>query len=103
MENVCTTELKREMLENAVDVFVDSPLDFEEARSLARAEARKRQEEPMLMAWYDRESEVFSPRVFCCDDDEPSWLVYAKSRGADLFVSVNSESYVFVFRDGAKP
>jgi len=36
--------------------------------------------------------------VTCCSDDKPAWLVYAESRGGDLVIDINGESYVFVYR-----
>jgi hypothetical protein len=56
--------LTREMLHSPIDVFVeDSDLDFNRARRVADTQARQVSEEPMLLAWYDRRSGDFSPRV----------------------------------------
>jgi hypothetical protein len=55
--------------------------------------------DPMLLAWYERASGDHSPRITCCTDERPAWLVYAQSRGATLTVSVNRESWVFLFAD----
>ena len=52
----------------------------------------------MLLAWYDQGAGRFSPQVTCCSDDKPAWLVYAESRGGDLVIDINGESYVFVYR-----
>ena len=43
----------------------------------------------MLLAWYDRGAGTFSPRVTCCGDDKPAWLIYAESRGGDLIIDIN--------------
>jgi hypothetical protein len=56
--------LTREMLRLPIDVLTeDSGLDFYRARRVADARARQLSEEPMLLAWYDRRSGEFSPRV----------------------------------------
>jgi hypothetical protein len=56
--------LTREMLHLAIDVFVEDPdLDFYRARKVADVRARQMSEDPMLLAWYDRRSGEFSPRV----------------------------------------
>ena len=56
--------LTREMLHLPFDVFVEDPtLDFFTAKKVADARPRQLSEEPMLLAWYDRRSVEFSPRV----------------------------------------
>lgn len=52
----------------------------------------------MLLAWYEQEGGRFSPCVECCGEDEPAWVVYAKSRGGQLQVEVNKGEYIFIFR-----
>jgi len=91
--------LSREMLKDPIDIGVpDAPLDFARARAIAEARAREAGAEPMLLAWYDRSAGAFSPRVTCCGDDKPGWLIYAESRGGDLVIDINGEAYVFVYR-----
>ena len=91
--------LRREMLKDPIDIGVsDEPLDFARARAIAEARARQEGAEPMLLAWYDRGAGAFSPRVTCCSDDKPAWLIYAVSRGGDLVIDINGEAYVFVYR-----
>ncbi|MDY6908572.1 MAG: AF1514 family protein [Thermodesulfobacteriota bacterium] len=93
--------LTREMLSKPIDVRSPSgTVDFQTARRLAEEKARERLAEPMLLAWYDREAGTYSPKVECCDEHKPGWLVYAESRGGDVTVSVDREAYVFVFRSG---
>jgi hypothetical protein len=56
--------LTREMLQLPIDVFVEDPaLDFSGAKRVADTRARQVSKEPMLLAWYDRRSGEFSPRV----------------------------------------
>jgi len=91
--------LTREMLKDPIDLKVaEGPVDFSRARALAEARARELTAEPMLLAWYNRETGEFSPQVTCCRDDKPAWLSYAESRGADLIIDINDEPYVFVFK-----
>jgi len=90
--------LTREMLTDPVDLHVtDAPLDFARARALADRRAREMGGEPMLLAWFERATGAFSPRVTCCGDAKPAWLIYAESRGGDLVIDINDEAYVFVY------
>jgi hypothetical protein len=93
--------LTREMLKDPIDLGVpDGPLDLVRARALAEARARQEAPEPMLLAWYDRDTGAFSPQVTCCGDAKPAWLIYAESRGGDLVIDINQEAYVFVYLRG---
>ena len=56
--------LTREMLCLPIDVLIeDIDLNYYSARKVADARARQVSEDPMLLAWYDRRSGEFSPRV----------------------------------------
>ncbi len=90
--------LSREMLKNPIEVRVPGPLDFAQARNLARQKAAAVCGEPMLLAWFDRVRGAFSPNITCCREDKPSWLTYAESRGGDIVICINDLDYVFVFR-----
>ncbi|HAY23445.1 MAG TPA: hypothetical protein DCY27_15050 [Desulfobacterales bacterium] len=91
--------LNREMLPEPVDVTIlGSDLDRDQAIAVAEAKARELASEVMLLAWFDRKTGNFSPRLTCCFDDKPSWLAYALSRGADLFIDINQEEYVFAYK-----
>ncbi len=73
-------------------------LDFETAELLARALARRPgEEEPMLLAWFDRKSGRASPDIPECQH-LPSWLAYAQGHGSNLRVDINRGEYVFAFR-----
>lgn len=66
-------ELEKAMLGDAVelrvgaacsrDCLADAGPSFEEAKKIADAEAKKRTPDPMLLAWFDKKSGIFSPRV----------------------------------------
>lgn len=91
--------LRREMLKNPILVRADEGgLDWAGARKLADQEAQKKSADPMLLAWYNGRSGEFSPKVECCGEDKPAWLIYAESRGADIVIDINDEEYVFVYR-----
>ena len=60
---MCRKELKRAMLGQTVEIETEGALSFEEARRIAQSEASKRAADPMLMAWFDRDSGEYSPRV----------------------------------------
>lgn len=90
--------LRREMLVDPVDVAVEDPsLGFEEAKEIADRKAREISEDAMLIAWFDRQSGRFSPPVECGGKAKPAWLVYAETRGANIVIDVNRETYVFVY------
>jgi len=90
--------LQRGMLVNPIDVRTgDEQLDFEQARQLANARAREVSEDAMLVAWFDRKEGRFFPAIACGGREKPSWLVYAESRGANLVVDINEETFVFVY------
>lgn len=95
--------LSREMLPNRIGLdFEDTPLDLKAARLLADQKAQEVLSEPMLLAWYERDTGRFSPQVECCGEEKPSWVVYAESRGADLSVDINRQTYVFIYHDAGK-
>jgi hypothetical protein len=82
-----------------VEVYVDDgKLDFAEAKQIADRAARNLDPQPMLLAWFERNTGEHSPRVECCGDDKPAWLVYAESRGGNLVIQLNDGEYQFVFR-----
>jgi hypothetical protein len=87
------------MLRDPIDIAVpDGPLDFARARALAERRAREEGDEPMLLAWYNRDRGESSPQVPCCGEAKPGWLTYAESRGGDLVIDINREAFVFVYR-----
>jgi len=91
--------VSREMFQDPIVVRLEPPLDFHQARKVAVEKALARSSDPMLLAWYDRKAGTFFPRVECCGEEKPAWLVYAESRGANIVVTINHEEYVFAFMD----
>lgn len=93
------TFVTKSMFSNPLDVHLGGTPDFLEAKTIADEKAREMLPEPMLLAWFDRNTGKFSPDVICCDREKPSWLVYAESRGGNLTVDINDEDFVFVYRN----
>jgi hypothetical protein len=90
---------KADMLPNPIHIKVEkADLDFNKALVIAKKEAEGYRVDAMLLSWYDKKRDFYSPQVECCGEDEPSWVVYAKSRGGDLTIDINDEEYVFIFR-----
>jgi len=90
--------LRRDMLVDPVDVQADEEsLDFDKAKEIADRKAREISEDAMLIAWFDRNTGKFSPPVECGGKAKPAWLVYAETRGANIVIDVNRETYVFVY------
>lgn len=88
-----------EMLPNPIHLNLESSgLDFERAQQAAKNVAKTHYNDPILLSWFDRKAERYSPQeVTCCTEGKPSWVEYARSRGANLTVDINNEEYVFVF------
>lgn len=91
---------KEYMLPNPVHLSIEkSGLDFAKAETMAKDQARSYFNQAMLLSWYDKEANRYSPHeVECCIEGKPSWVTYAKSRGGNLTIDINNEDYVFIFR-----
>ena len=77
----------------------EKDLDFETAPEAARRRVRKYDSDPMLLAWYDRDSGKASPEESCEEEGgDPGWVNYAKSHGGNLTVNVNHGAYIFMFK-----
>jgi len=72
--------------------------DYATALELARKEAG----DGMLLAWYDAKKDVGYPQVEECAGSQPGWYVYAKNRGANLIVNINSGDFIFIFMTGVE-
>lgn len=91
--------LRKDMLKNPINVTSDDDgLDFPHAKVLADKEARKVTAEPMLLAWYNGMTGEFLPKVMCCGEDKPAWLIYAETRGGNICIDINNEQYIFIYR-----
>lgn len=94
----CRT-IDREMLGAAVKLkTATGNISYFVAREMADVAARRISDDPMLLAWYDKGSGDFSPRVECCSEKKPGWLVYAESRGGNVVIEINDLDYVFIYR-----
>ena len=60
-------------------------LEFSEAYSLARREATKYVNDPMVLSWLNRKIGRYSPDVnFCQKEGKESWEIYGEFRGGIL-------------------
>jgi len=91
-------ELTKEMLISPVRLSIsDKDLTFSVAKEIADRKSLEINPDAMLLAWFDRKSGTVSPRVECCSEKKPGWLVYAESRGGGIVIDINDEEYVFVY------
>ena len=83
-----------------LNIKADKPgLGYMAALELSNEKAKHHLDDPMLLAWNDREKGRFSPDVHCAgkDEEEPAWVVYARERGARLRVEVNDGAFTFIY------
>lgn len=82
-----------------INLEVTNPLPtFKEARKIAMNEAENVIEDPMLIAWHEKGSGRVFPDLPCSlKDEEQSWVVYARSRGAGVRVEIGDGDYTFIF------
>lgn len=93
-----------EMLPNPIKISVDeSDLDFQTAKDIAKEKARETSNDPMLLAWYNGQTGDFYPKTQCGRLDKPAWIVYAESRGGDLTIDINDETFVFIYLSYNRP
>ena len=83
----------------AIDIkVVNEELDWNLARDLAWAVANRHDEDPMLMAWFDKGTGKFSPSCCKCEIKEgPAWEIYGKNHGGRLRIAVNDGDFVFIY------
>ena len=74
--------------------------DYRDAMELARAEARLRQGDPMLISWYDRDRDFESPQHASechLDSAIPGYVDYGIHHGAGLMIDVDAGRFIFFF------
>lgn len=74
--------------------------DYQEAMSLAKAEAESRLGEYMLMSWYDRDRDFESPPNTTekpGDGPKDGYIHYGLNHGATLKVDIEEGRFVFFF------
>jgi len=84
-----------------IDIPSPDPASFAAAKRLADDIASRELDEPVCLAWYDREAERESPAHAseCHGDCEmPGYVEYALTRGAELQVVVGNGAFVFCYR-----
>lgn len=82
-----------------ITIAVDgAELDWDVARDLAFSLANRHNEDPMLMSWFDKTTGKFSPSCCKCEiKDGPAWEIYGKNHGGRYRISVNDDTYVFIY------
>lgn len=73
--------------------------DFIQAQQEAWDEAERKRNQPVMMAWWDREADTCFPSPICGGEHGEALTGYARAKGSDLVVSFNDEKFVFLFRD----
>jgi hypothetical protein len=88
------------MLPHSIALHVtEKELDYKRAKQIADLKAHEKCDDPMLMAWYVKQTGAFSPQVECCSEEKPGWLVYAEARGANIIIDINDQEFIFVYLD----
>ena len=88
------------MIVKHIQPEIHCKIEFEEALSLAKHEAMKNLNDPMVLSWLNCETGQHSPDVDCCQEEgKESWEIYAERRGGNVRIEVGDQ-YVFIFRDG---
>ena len=81
-----------------VHVRIDDPdLDLTKARDHAKAEARERNKNAMLLSWYCRKTGAYAPKFECGYTEKPPWRIFAEARGSNLTIDINDGEYIFLY------
>ena len=73
----------------------NADLDFDTARTRAKAKALEINRNAMQLAWFNRQTGQGFPNYDCGPGDRPAWQVFADARGADLTIDVNDGTFIF--------
>ncbi|MBI9089121.1 MAG: AF1514 family protein [Desulfobacterium sp.] len=77
---------------------VDEPgFDFSKAQDLAKKTALEKTSMPMMLSWKNEIEGTYYPTFECGKTDQPAWIVFAESRGANLTIDINNGAYIFMF------
>lgn len=97
-------ESMKKYLENPIPLTVeDQDAGFEEIRKEALKKAMEISPDPVLLAWYEGKTGKSVPANICVRENKPAWIVFAESRGADIVIDVNDETYIFMFKGQTDP
>ncbi|RUM42275.1 MAG: hypothetical protein DSY80_07415 [Desulfocapsa sp.] len=73
-------------------------IDFDQAKQIAELLAIRDNEFASLVSWNDREKNIHSPQCLHCEiKGEPGWEVYGRNHGGRLRISINDDSFVFIY------
>lgn len=76
----------------------NEPVDFDLAKQMAELLALKTNEFSMLISWNDKEKNIHSPQCLHCEiKGEPGWEVYGRNHEGRLRISVNNDTFVFIY------
>jgi len=93
-----TPEALKSFWGNHVKIGVEQEdLDFLEAKTIAKGQAKALAPDPMLLSWYNGKTGDYYPKYDCGTWEKPVWLLFAESRGADIAVNINDGEYIFLF------
>ena len=83
---------------DVADLQVEDPdIGFERAKGLAKLKAYDLYGETMLLSWQNAVTGEYYPTYDCGSSDQPAWILYAESRGANLTLRVNGGRFTFMF------
>ena len=74
------------------------PFDFDMVKKIAETLAMRDNEYATLVSWNDAEKGVHSPQGLQCEiKGEPGWEVYGRNHEGRLRISINEDSFVFIY------
>ena len=81
-----------------IDLQIEGPdLEFVKAKAIVKKKAQAMYGETMLLSWHNALTGEYYPTYDCGGSDQPAWIVYAESRGANLTIRVNDGAFTFMF------
>ncbi len=81
-----------------IDLQIEDPdLEFVKAKAIVKKKAQEMYGETMLLSWHNALTGEYYPTYDCGGSDQPAWIVYAESRGANLIIRINGGIYTFMF------
>ncbi len=73
-------------------------IDFDQARAIAEILAVKENDFATLISWNDKKKNVHSPQCLQCEiKGAPGWEVYGRNHDGRLRISINDDTFVFIY------
>ncbi len=82
---------------NRIQVHTSDPLDFSDAKDIAKEKAKELSSDPMLLSWYNGKTGEGYPKFECGSGHKPAWFVFSEARGGDILVDINDGEYIFIY------